>query len=72
STITAWEEIGADGQVIDRWERESIPLHSIFPFEMEHLLARAGFEIDAVYGDFFRQEFRDDSTNMIWIARRFT
>lgn len=64
-----WEELGPDGQVVDRLDRGSIRLHVVFCFEMEHLLARAGFAVEAVYGDFFRQEFRDDSSEMIWVAR---
>ena len=33
-------------------------------------LKRAGFEIEHIYGDFFRQELGDDSSEMIWIARK--
>ena len=66
---TIWEEMDADGQVVNRVEREPIRLHCIFRFEMEHLLARAGFRIEAVYGDFFRHELQDDSPGMIWVAK---
>jgi ubiquinone/menaquinone biosynthesis C-methylase UbiE len=38
-----WEELDADGQVIDRLDRGPIRLHVVYPFEMEHLLARAEF-----------------------------
>jgi len=64
-----WEEIGKDGQVADRLDQGPIRLHVVFRFEMEHLLARAGFAVEAVYGDFFRQELRDDSSEMVWLAR---
>jgi SAM-dependent methyltransferase len=70
SVVTAWEELGADKKLIDRWETGPIRLHCVFRFEMEHLLARIGFEVEAVYGDFFRQELRDESTEMIWVARK--
>jgi len=66
---TVWEEIGADGQVVDRRETGPIRLHCVFRFEMEHLLARVGFAVEAVYGDFFRQELRDESSEMIWVVR---
>jgi SAM-dependent methyltransferase len=69
SAVTVWEEIGADGKVIDRWERGPIRMHCACRFEMEHLLARVGFEVEALYGDFFRQELRDESTEMIWVVR---
>ena len=67
---TIWEEIGADGKVVGRWDTGPIRLHVVFRFEMEHLLKRVGFEIEHLYGDFYQQELRDDSTEMIWIARK--
>jgi SAM-dependent methyltransferase len=65
-----WEEIGPDGQIVDRLDRGAIRLHVVFRFEMEHLLARAGFAFETVYGDFCRQELRNDSSEMVWMARR--
>jgi ubiquinone/menaquinone biosynthesis C-methylase UbiE len=66
---TVWEEIGTDGQIINRWETKPVRLHCVFRFEMEHLLARVGFVVEAVYGDFFRQALQDESTEMVWVAR---
>lgn len=66
---TVWEEIDADGQVVNRWEREPIRLHCVFHFEMEHLLARVGYTVEAVYGDFFGRDLQDESSEMIWVAR---
>ena len=66
---TVWQEIGTDGSVAGRWERGPIRLHCVFRFEMHHLLALAGFELDAVYGDFVRGELTDDSEEMVWVAR---
>lgn len=65
---TIWEEMDANGQILNRVERGPIRLHVVFRFEMEHLLARAGFEIGAVYGDFFCHELQDDSPSMIWVV----
>jgi SAM-dependent methyltransferase len=67
---TAWEAIGADGQVVDTWKTEPIRLHCVFRFEMVHLLARVGFILDDVYGDFFRNPLEDKSANMIWVAHK--
>jgi ubiquinone/menaquinone biosynthesis C-methylase UbiE len=69
SAVTVWEEIGTDGKVVDRWEMGPIRMHCVFRFEMEHLLARVGFEVEALYGDFFRRELQDESTEMIWVVR---
>lgn len=69
SVVTAWEIIGEDGGVRERQETVKKLLHCVFRFEMDHLLARAGFEVEALYGDFFRQELADTSLDMIWVAR---
>lgn len=65
---TKWEAVGSDGQVVERWQTEPVRLHCVFRFEMEHLLARVGFTIEAVYGDFFRNPLADKSAEMVWIA----
>jgi len=67
---TVWDELGPEGEVVRRVERSPVRLHCAFPFEVEHLLARTGFVVEAVYGDFFRRDMRDDSPDMIWVARR--
>jgi SAM-dependent methyltransferase len=69
---TSWEEIGADGQIVDRLEANPVRLHCVFRFEMEHLLARVGFSVVALYGDFFRGPLRDTSTDMVWISQTGT
>jgi hypothetical protein len=70
SAIDAWEFIGEDGTVRERQESGAKRLHCVFRFEMEHLLARTGFEVESLYGDFSRQELQDISSEMIWIARK--
>ena len=65
-----WEKLGPDGQVVDRLDRGAIRIHVVYRFEMEHVLARAGFEVAALYGDFSRQAFGDGSSEMVWVARR--
>jgi hypothetical protein len=64
-----WEQVNPDGEVIDVWKMDPMPLHCVFRFEMEHLLNRVGFSIEAVYGDFFKGALADESGNMIWVAR---
>ncbi len=67
-----WEENGPGGEVVDRLDRGPVRLHCVFPFEMEHLLARAGFAVEAVYGDFYRQAFGDESSELILVSRCVT
>jgi SAM-dependent methyltransferase len=68
TAIDAWEIIGEDGALKERLETVKKRLHCVFRFEMEHLLARTGFKVDALYGDFFQQELQDTSPDMIWVA----
>lgn len=68
SAVDAWEFIGEDGKLIERKESAPKRLHVVFPFEMKHLLARAGFEMEALYGDFFKNELQNTSPDMIWVA----
>ena len=67
---TRWEELDENGDVVEARETEPIRLHCLFRFEVEHLMARVGFEVVATYGDFFNQPLADDSPQMIWVARR--
>ena len=43
-------------------------LRYFFRFEVEHLLARCGFRVSAVYGDFDRSPLVDASPEMIFVA----
>jgi hypothetical protein len=42
----------------------------IFRYEMQHLLALCGFEVEAMYGWFDGRPFDDASTEMVWVARK--
>lgn len=64
-----WEELDQAGNIVETWRMAPLALHCIFRFEMEHALKRAGFSIEAVYGDFSKNELASDSGQMIWVAR---
>jgi SAM-dependent methyltransferase len=66
---TVWEAVGPDGEVLDRWESGPLRFHCVFPFEMQHLLERTGFMVQALYGDFYRRQLGDSSSEMIWVAK---
>jgi SAM-dependent methyltransferase len=51
---------------------QSCPLRYFFRFELEHLLARSGFEVTTLYGAFDRSSFADDSPEMIFTATRIS
>lgn len=70
TVVSRWEEVREDGTVLQTWERRPMPLHCVFRFEMEHLLARTGFEEHLVYGDFFKNPLNEQSSDMIWVARK--
>ncbi len=65
-----WQEVDTNGAALHRWEWEPKHFHCVFRYEMEHLLARAGFEVMAVYGDFSQHDLANESSEMIWMARR--
>jgi SAM-dependent methyltransferase len=43
-------------------------LRYFFRYEVEHLLARGAFRVDALYGDFDRSPLNDGSPEMIFVA----
>jgi hypothetical protein len=49
---------------------QCFPMRYFFRFELEHLLARSGFEVTAVYGGFDRSAFADNSPELIFSAGR--
>ena len=59
-----------DGGVVVSKVYRGLKLRYTFRYEMEHLLARTGFEVEALYGDCFGEEFGDTSPEMVWVARR--
>ena len=49
---------------------QQFPFRYFFRYEMEHLLARCGFRVLNLYGNFDRSAMRDDSPEMIFIAEK--
>lgn len=45
------------------------PLRYFFRYEVEHLLARCGFRVKALYGNFDRTPLEDSSPEMIYVAQ---
>jgi SAM-dependent methyltransferase len=43
-------------------------LRYFFRYEVEHLLARSGFRVEALYGDFDGSPLEDDSPEMVFVA----
>ncbi len=65
---SAYEIIERDGSVTKRiveW-----PYRYLHRFEAEHLLERAGFCIEALYGGYRREPFTSDSATMLFLARK--
>ena len=69
TVTTVWEEVGPGDVVVQRWQRDPMLLHCVFRFEMEHLLRRTGYSVEAVYGDFYKTTLKDESDQMIWVAK---
>lgn len=66
---TRWDELDFAGAIVATVEDESTPIHCVFRYEMEHLLGRAGFQLEALYGDFLRGGLTEESSEMVFVAR---
>ena len=59
-TERMYDRVGADGRLIERTYRQ-ITVRWLYRYEAEHLFIRAGFEIEALYGDFAGGSFDEQS-----------
>jgi SAM-dependent methyltransferase len=66
---SAYEVVDDNGAVLSKRFVEWTYRYT-FRFEAEHLLERAGFEIEALYGGYQREPFTSDSGSMLFLARR--
>lgn len=64
-----YDEVDARGRVVGRLYR-NLEMRYIFRWEFEHLLARCGFEVEALYGSFNREPYGHTGQELIWIARK--
>jgi hypothetical protein len=63
-----FEEVGDDGHVT-RWQRETT-LHYLYRRETELLYAAAGFDIEALHGDYDGSPAGGSSPKLLVVARR--
>ncbi len=66
---SAYELIDDDGSIRAKHFVEW-PYRWTYRFEAEHLLERAGFRVEAVYGGYQREPFTATSTAMIFVGRK--
>ncbi len=64
-----YHEVDDNGQV---QESHIIPLNMRWThrWEFEHLAARAGFSVEALYGDFEKSPFTSESPEQVWVLER--
>lgn len=67
--ITWTDELDDDGVVLCRKYRR-LSFSWLEPQQTRALLEETGFQVEALYGDFDRRPFGDDSPEQIWVARR--
>ncbi len=63
-----YDELDSRGRVINRHYR-ALRMRYIFRYEFEHLLARCGFSVEALYGGWDRSPGLQEGGELIWIAR---
>jgi SAM-dependent methyltransferase len=63
-----YDEIDAEGRV----RRGTLPftMRWLYRYELEHLLARAGFALDAAYGSYELDEYSSESELLLTVARK--
>jgi SAM-dependent methyltransferase len=66
---SAYEVIDEDGSVVSKRFVEWTYRYT-YRFEAEHLLERAGFSIEALFGGYHREPFTSESDSMLFLARR--
>lgn len=69
-SVNLREEMSADGKMIQSWKSEPARLHCFFPAEIYHLMHRAGFDLEIIYGDFNKGKFEDNSPSIIPVLRK--
>ncbi len=67
--VVSTDEIDSSGTVVRRRYRR-LHLAWITPEESRRLLEDAGFEVEALYGDFEENPFTERSTHQVWLARK--
>lgn len=63
-----YDELDSRGRVVTRHYR-ALRMRYIFRYEFEHLLARCGFSVEALYGSWDRGPVLRSGGELIWIAR---
>ena len=65
-----WEIEDPSGKLTDH--AVEFPMRWFHRFELEHLLARSGLRVLALYGDFGRGAFTDETWEMVFVAEAVT
>ncbi len=63
-----YDELDNRGKMVGRFYR-ALRMRYIFRYEFEHLLARCGFEVEALYGSWDRTPVTREGGELIWLAR---
>lgn len=66
--VRTFERVDGEGRVLER-RHYTTALRWIFRWEMVHLLARCGFEVEALYGGFRGEPPRPMGGELVWVAR---
>ncbi len=63
------DALSPDGHLLDRFYRD-FQMRYLFRYELQHLLELSGFQLEALYGDFQRTPFDEESREQVWVVRR--
>ncbi|MGH2792698.1 MAG: class I SAM-dependent methyltransferase [Actinomycetota bacterium] len=68
-TLHAAVEAYEGDRLVDTTETV-LHLRMVYRYEMEHLLARSGFAVEDLYGDFDERPLTEECREMIWVAKK--
>jgi SAM-dependent methyltransferase len=69
-SIGVLDELDGDGVVVRRSYGQEMRVRYFHRYEVEHMLVRCDFAVEALYGDLRKNPYRGTSPDMIWVARR--
>ncbi len=68
--MTRYEAIDHSGSVMSQTSRGPLRMYRTLSSQLEAQLAEAGFEVRAIYGDFYQRAHNARSEEAIWVARK--
>ena len=67
-SVQTFEEVDQDGKTLRKTALD-VMIRYLYPSEIHEMVANAGLEVEAIYGDFDRTPFTEESDEQIFVCR---